>query len=595
MPPINTWVPQISIRGSAINQAGAEALIDLRIANETASPSSVTVRFDDPFFKLLDSAFVNIDDKIEISIQTSAQSKASIFKGKISGIAAEQSPSKRYQLVVTAYDLSQSLTHSLTPFTYKEMTVSEVVTKIARRNGLRPTIDLQNRKLEYFLQLDSDHSILDDLALRNGAEWWVDGDALNFKKRSQKPPITLVWGESVMAFSARFSAAGRVKDVTVRGWDPATQRSVKGTSRRSGVASKAIGTGLDLFNEKASESTRVGGSTTITEASVGAADEAQALADAVQKDLAAGELLIRGETNCHPEIKAGSTVTIKGAGSQLSGSFAITKVEHVYGSTRPIFTRFEGGRVSGGNLADQLVSARRASLRNKRQFVIGTVTNVKDPTKTGRVKVKYPVISDDDDSAWARVVSPGAGKSRGLHLMPDVGDEVLVAFIGGDPSNPVVLGGIWSKKNPPPTPEPAKGDKVTTRSLELASGAKLTFTESTDKKKAVVALKHAVAETHLQFDKDGISLFSASGTKIKIKVGKALIEMSADGTIKIEGGSITVKASQNLTLQGQKVSIKGAAGVSVDGAGSKVDLGPGKAGMTSAGISEVKGAMVKLN
>ena len=179
--------------------------------------------------------------------------------------------------------------------------------------------------------------------------------------------------------------------------------------------------------------------------------------------------------------------------------------------------------------------------------------------------------------------------------MPDVGDEVLVAFIGGDPSNPVVLGGIWSKKNPPPTPEPAKGDKVTTRSLELASGAKLTFTESTDKTKAVVALKHAVAETHLQFDKDGISLFSASGTKIKIKVGRALIEMSADGTIKIEGGSITVKASQNLTLQGQKVSIKGAAGVSVDGAGSKVDLGPGKAGLSSAGISEVKGAMVKLN
>ena len=142
------------------------------------------------------------------------------------------------------------------------------------------------------------------------------------------------------------------------------------------MRAKAIGTGLDLFNEKASESTRVGGSTTITEASVGAADEAQALADAVQKDLAAGELLIRGETNCHQEIKAGSTVTIKGAGSQLSGSFAITKVEHVYGSTRPMFTRFEGGRVSGGNLADQLVSARRASLRNKRQFVIGTVTNV---------------------------------------------------------------------------------------------------------------------------------------------------------------------------------------------------------------------------
>jgi uncharacterized protein involved in type VI secretion and phage assembly len=288
-------------------------------------------------------------------------------------------------------------------------------------------------------------------------------------------------------------------------------------------------------------------------------------------------------------------VSVTGAGSQLSGSFTVTKVEHIYATTGPMITRFEGGRVSGGNLADQLVAAQRSSLRNRRQFVIGLVTNVKDPTKTGRVKVKYPVISDKEESAWARVVSPGAGKSRGLHLMPDVGDEVLVAFIGGDPSNPVVLGGMWSKNNTPPTPEPAKGDKVSTRSLQLASGAKLTFTESADKSKAVVALKHAVAETFLQFDKDGISLSSASGTKIKIKVGKAQIEMSADGTIKIEGGSVTIKASQNLTLQGQKVSIKGATGVAIDGAGSKVDLAPGKAGVQSGGITEIKGSMVKLN
>jgi uncharacterized protein (DUF2345 family) len=71
--------------------------------------------------------------------------------------------------------------------------------------------------------------------------------------------------------------------------------------------------------------------------------------------------------------------------------------------------------------------------------------------------------------------------------------------------------------------------------------------------------------------------------------------MSADGTIKIEGGSVTIKASQNLTLQGQKVSIKGATGVAIDGAGSKVDLAPGKAGVQSGGITEIKGSMVKLN
>jgi phage protein D/phage baseplate assembly protein gpV len=589
------FVPVVTLRGNAISRDESDSLFDLRISNETASPSSAVIRFDDPNCGLLDSSFVNIDDKIEIALYTSAQVKTTVFRGKVAALAAEQGPSKRYQLVVTAYDLSQPLTHSLTPFTYKEVKVSDVISKIARRHSLRSSTDFKDRKLEYFLQLDSDHAILDDLALRNGAEWWVDNGVLNFKKRAEKSPINLKWGESILLFSARFSAAGRVNDVTVRGWDPATQRSVKGTSKRSAVAGKSIGTGVKFFKDKASESTRVGGSTTVTEASVRAADEAQALADSMQRDLASEELLVRGETPCQPQIKTGSTVSVTGAGSQLSGSFTVTKVEHIYATTGPMITRFEGGRVSGGNLADQLVAAQRSSLRNRRQFVIGLVTNVKDPTKTGRVKVKYPVISDKEESAWARVVSPGAGKSRGLHLMPDVGDEVLVAFIGGDPSNPVVLGGMWSKNNTPPTPEPAKGDKVSTRSLQLASGAKLTFTESADKSKAVVALKHAVAETFLQFDKDGISLSSASGTKIKIKVGKAQIEMSADGTIKIEGGSVTIKASQNLTLQGQKVSIKGATGVAIDGAGSKVDLAPGKAGVQSGGITEIKGSMVKLN
>jgi len=140
-----------------------------------------------------------------------------------------------------------------------------------------------------------------------------------------------------------------------------------------------------------------------------------------------------------------------------------------------------------------------------------------------------------------------------------------------------------------------KGDSVSERSLTLASGAKLVFTEDADATKAVVALKHAEADTHLQFDKDGIKLNAKSGTKIKIVVGKAELTLAADGTITLKGGSITIKADQNLTLQGQKVTIKGATGALIDGGGAKVDLGPGGAKVESSAITQIKGAMVKLN
>jgi uncharacterized protein (DUF2345 family) len=110
-----------------------------------------------------------------------------------------------------------------------------------------------------------------------------------------------------------------------------------------------------------------------------------------------------------------------------------------------------------------------------------------------------------------------------------------------------------------------------------------------------VALKHAEAETSLQFDKDGIKLNAKKGTKIKIAVGEASIEMQSDGTINIKGGAITIKAEKNLTLQGQKVTVKGATGAVVDGGGSKIDLSPAAAKVSSSGITEIKGSLVKLN
>jgi len=592
---VGVAVPKVSINGSPVAGEKADALVDARIILEMAAPSQATLRYHDPFFTLLEGSFASIGAKLEVSFPDASGSDQVVFEGTIAAIGAEQGAADRHELVITAYDASQQLAHGLAPFTYTEMGIADIVGKIANRNGLSPNCEVSGMKMDYFLQLDSDHATLDDLAARSGAEWWVDGKKLHFAKRKLAGPIKLKWGTTLQRFSARFSGAARVDDVTVRGWDPATQKAVKGEAKRSAVSSSKVGLKLKLNETRASEANKFKGKATITDIPVSAADEAKAIAEAMQADLAAGELHVRGEAIGQPKIKAGSTVEIEGAGKQLAGTFVVSRVEHIFGVGRPLLSRFEGGRHAGGALADQLVSAQRSAARTRRQFAIGTVTNVKDPEKAGRVKVKLPTVSDADESAWARVMAPGAGKNRGLHLMPDVGDEVLVAFVGGDFRNPIVLGGIWSKKNTPPTPEPVKGDSVSERSLTLASGAKLVFTEDADATKAVVALKHAEADTHLQFDKDGIKLNAKSGTKIKIVVGKAELTLAADGTITLKGGSITIKADQNLTLQGQKVTIKGATGALIDGGGAKVDLGPGGAKVESSAITQIKGAMVKLN
>ena len=88
--------------------------------------------------------------------------------------------------------------------------------------------------------------------------------------------------------------------------------------------------------------------------------------------------------------------------------------------------------------------------------MVGQVSDAKDPQNSGRVRVKLPMLSDDYVSDWARTVYPGAGKDRGLVVVPEVGDEVLVAFEHGDMRRPYVLGGLFNGVDTPPSGEPGR-------------------------------------------------------------------------------------------------------------------------------------------
>ena len=77
-------------------------------------------------------------------------------------------------------------------------------------------------------------------------------------------------------------------------------------------------------------------------------------------------------------------------------------------------------------------------------MVVGDVTTNDDPDKLGRVKLMFPWLSDDYESDWARLVQLGAGPDSGAVFLPEVNDEVLVAFEFGDVRRPYVLGGLFN-------------------------------------------------------------------------------------------------------------------------------------------------------
>ncbi|MDQ3855312.1 MAG: phage baseplate assembly protein V, partial [Chloroflexota bacterium] len=127
-------------------------------------------------------------------------------------------------------------------------------------------------------------------------------------------------------------------------------------------------------------------------------------------------------------------------------------------------------------------------------MVVGLVTNNQDPDGLGRVKVKFPWLSDEDESSWARIVTPMAGNDRGLYFLPEVDDEVLVAFEHGDVRFPYVLGALWNGKDKPPeSNDDGRNDQRTIKSrsghiirLDDGDEAKLEILDKTGNNSIVI-------------------------------------------------------------------------------------------------------------
>src|SRR5688572_31509613 len=80
------------------------------------------------------------------------------------------------------------------------------------------------------------------------------------------------------------------------------------------------------------------------------------------------------------------------------------------------------------------------------------VTSVRDEAGQGRVQIELMGVPSGDETfrVWARLATFMAGPSRGSFFVPDVGDEVLVAFQAGDPRHPFVVGSLWNGRDAPP-------------------------------------------------------------------------------------------------------------------------------------------------
>ncbi len=523
-------------------------------------PDMFTIRLQDPKLEWVDNSIFDFGKPVEITAQAAAEiggGKGTLMTGAITALEPEFSAVGTHMLTIRGYDKTSRLHLSKISRTFAKQKDSDMARTIASEAGLTPDIDTTSVQYEYVMQNNQTNmEFLAERARRIGFQVFALDGKLYFKKGDFSLPgivPILTLGTELRSFRPRMTVATQASKVRVLGWDAKGKKVIKseagpnanwnqgGATKTGGAAAKSAFGNKELW-------------AVIADRPVATVDEAQALAEGLANDISSEFIEAEGVCFGNPVIKAGMKVKLEGLGKRFSGKYFVTSATHIFhaGGYETHFT------VSGRqpNTINHLLDHRYHTNGNGggrvEGVVVGLVTNLNDELNLGRVKVKFPWLIDNKsveiESAWAKISSPMAGQdTKGFYYLPEINDEVLVAFEHGDVNRPYIVGVLWNSTDKPPLPnnQVVKAGKVVQRIIRSRVGHMIVFDDSTDKPSILIV------------DKTGENSIFIDSTKnamdIKVK-GNLTIDVGGDIAITAKG-KVSVDAMRDIseTTKGQFV------------------------------------------
>ncbi|MFV0458453.1 MAG: VgrG-related protein [Actinomycetales bacterium] len=572
----------VEIGGAPLPADLLPLLVDAEVDDTQQLPDRFMLRFRDDGRIVVDKSRATVGASVKISVLTGeSPTPAALIEGEITALEAEFAGAGSFT-VIRGYDPAHRLFRARRTQAYTQMTASDIATKVAQRAGLRiGTVEPTTTVFEHVGQFGcTDWEFLHRLARESGREVSVREGAFSFTAPTQAAtapatdgqpltqPLALHVGTDLLRARSVVTSAQQVTQVEVRGWSVENKEALVATAdARTSTVELTDLTPAGLAQAFGSERYVATDTPLGTQAEVDAT--AAALGEAVSSAFAELEAVARG----NPQLRAGTAASITGLGTPFDGKYTITASRHRLDPTSGYTTTI---RVCGQQDRSlfALAGGQPASTREP-GVVTALVTDIHDPQNLGRVKVSMPWLSQDYTSSWARTVQPGAGADRGLLVLPEVGDEVLVAFEQGDNRKPFVIGGLYNGVDVPHRHDPDPVDSgvgaVTRRSFVSRRG-------------------HRIDLLDQDGQCEGILLDAGDGAlTLRMDAVETAITVHADGHILLEGKKgVTVNAdTANLELSAQKVSLKATAGVEIDG-------GSGPVSVTTNAALDLKGSMATL-
>ncbi|MFN2130944.1 MAG: phage baseplate assembly protein V [Anaerolineae bacterium] len=501
MSPLTT-TPRVTLfaDGTALPADETRALNAVHVQARLSVPALCELVFSDP------PGPVDVSDRLQPGARLRVAVDGAgvpLFSGEVTAVEYAYGPSRQREVRVRAYDLLHRLRKRQSVRAFVQVTVSELAQELGAEVGLRVRAAAAGPMRRRLVQhRRSDLDLLADMAAEAGLYLVLREETLHLVTLAgmAEEAVPLVLGESLLEARVELNGEPACRAVRFAGWDPLRVEPYEGRASSARIG-REVGAEVPP--------SRLGGNGERNHVGQHLEDNghAQMAAQAELDRRVAYEVALWGVAEGNPRLRPGTPVAVQGVDERLAGRYVLTEVRHAIDHRK--------GFVSELSTLPPVLSG-QGERAGASEHALGIVTAVSDPERLGRVRVSLPGYGDVE-TEWMHVVSAGAGRNKGMVVLPDVGDRVLVLLPHGEPGAGVVMGGLYGMGGP--ADSGVEGGRTRRYTLQTPGGQRVVLDDGRqairleDSSGNVVELTPEVVRIHAATDLE----LEAPGRKVVIR------------------------------------------------------------------------------
>lgn len=555
----------------------------------TASISMIDGDVSEKDFEAANSTDFVPGKEIEIQAGYDGENKT-IFKGIVVSMRISLDADKGSVFEISCRDKAILMTEARKNTYYSKVKDSDIISAlIGNQSGLSSDVD--STAFEHALLVQYDTTDWDFMMIRadvNGLVVSVNQGKVKVKKpdTSSSPVLLLTYGVDIISFEADLNAVDQVTGVAAYSWDAATQKIVTGSGSEPSSASignlngKKLGSDLGVEKETLTTSAQVDASLL------------KSWADAKLLKTRLASLTGSATFLGSPLVQPNSIIEISGVGDRFSGNAFVSAVTHlIYEGKWTSEIRFgieDEWFASKPNVNPMPASGLSTLIGG---LMIGKVKKLDaDPKNENRIQVTLPMMQDDTNAIWARMASYYSTNKKGNFFIPEIDDEVVLGFLNNDPNYPIVLGSLYSSKNPPPYDMSADNF---IKAIVTKSECKIEFD---DDKKVINIQTPGRNKITFSDEEKTITLSDQNGNSMKTSSEGISIEDKNSNKITMSASGIEISSNSNIKISssGGDVKVSGL-NVTTSAEIAMKSTGNASAEFSASGQTTIKGAIVMIN